>query len=753
MNAKELMPNHRILLVDDNPSIHADFRKILCPTNAGITAIHELEAALFDDAKPTVEQTSFVLDSAHQGQEALEKVKQALAESRPYAMAFVDVRMPPGWDGIETIARIWEVDPELQVVVCTAYSDYSWEEMRAKVGQPDSLLVLKKPFDNIEVQQITHALTKKWLLNFQTRMQIKELAQTNEKLTMSEERFAKAFHESPLPSAIQSYPDQRFVDVNQRFAEVAGFPREEIIGRTAADLFLWEKPEVTDQWYERLLKQEIVRDQEAKIRNQTGSFRELLVSLSVVALGGQPNVLLLAQDVSERALLERQLRQAQKMEAIGQLAAGVAHDFNNILTVIQGHAGLMQHKMPAGNPQEKSLEQITRSTDRAATLIRQLLMFSRKQVMQFRHLDLNDSLRNAIKMLERLVGEHVQIDFRPHDSLPAIHADNSMVEQIAMNLAVNARDAMPNGGKISIVTSPETVHRAATPLDPERRDGHFICLTFSDDGTGMDTQILSRIFEPFFTTKAVGKGTGLGLSTVFGIVRQHQGWLEVESKPNQGTTFRVYFPPSQQPAEKMQTIVDTALRNGRETILVAEDEEALRQMVVQVLRIQGYTVLEAASGRDALEVWKQANRPIDLLLTDMVMPGGVMGSELAERLSSQSPQLKVIYTSGYSPGMAGRDASLLACRNFLPKPYSIGKLAQFVRECLDAKPKPEEVSRKPVGGTENVAVAPANEKPTGIFSKNELAGRSGAESWRTGGTAATSGDAPDGESRLVSTRA
>jgi CheY-like chemotaxis protein len=224
-------------------------------------------------------------------------------------------------------------------------------------------------------------------------------------------------------------------------------------------------------------------------------------------------------------------------------------------------------------------------------------------------------------------------------------------------------------------------------MDPERRDGDYVCLTFSDTGIGMDTQILSRIFEPFFTTKAVGKGTGLGLSTVFGIVRQHQGWPEVESKPNQGTTFRVYFPASRQAAQKMELVVDTALHSGHETILVAEDEDALRQMVVQVLKIQGYTVLEAASGRDALEVWEQANRPVDLLLTDMVIPGGIMGSDLAELLSSQCPRLKVIYTSGYSPGMAGRDASLLEPRNFLPKPYSIGKLAQFVRECLDTAPK------------------------------------------------------------------
>jgi CheY-like chemotaxis protein len=200
----------------------------------------------------------------------------------------------------------------------------------------------------------------------------------------------------------------------------------------------------------------------------------------------------------------------------------------------------------------------------------------------------------------------------------------------------------------------------------------------------MDTEVLSRIFEPFFTTKAVGKGTGLGLSTVFGIVRQHQGWLEVESKLNQGTTFRIYFPASRQAAEKTELVADTTLRSGRETILVAEDEDTLREMVVQVLKIQGYTVLAAASGPHALEVWEQATRPVDLLLTDMVMPGGLMGSDLAERLSRQSPRLKVIYTSGYGPGMAGKDASLLEGRNFLPKPYSIGKLAQFVRECLDA---------------------------------------------------------------------
>jgi two-component system, cell cycle sensor histidine kinase and response regulator CckA len=692
-----LNPNHRVLIVDDNQAIHEDFRKILCPAKPNKEEVRSLKAALFDNAPKTSTTVDFELVSAFQGQEALTLVRESLAGKRPFAMVFLDVRMPPGWDGVETAARLWEVDPNLQIVICSAYSDYSWDEMRARLDQPDSLVILKKPFDNVEVQQLAHAMTKKWLDSQQARLRFSELERmvqdrtqdllkANESLTLSEERFAKAFHESPLPSAIQRLSDQRFVDVNHALAKVGGYSREEMIGRAAAELFLWHKPDLADQWIECLLRGEPVRDQQVNIRTQSGVLREVLVSCSLLGFSNEPHMLLLAQDVAERALLERQLRQAQKMEAIGQLAAGVAHDFNNILTVIQGHAGLLQRSLTEGKPSAKSLDQISQAAVKAATLIRQLLMFSRKQVMQFRHLDINETIQNAIKMLERLVGEHVQLEFRAQPGMPAIYADPSMLDQIAMNLAVNARDAMPDGGCVSISTSLETIHRAPTPMDPQQRDGEFVSLTFTDTGTGMDTQVLSRIFEPFFTTKPVGKGTGLGLSTVFGIVRAHHGWLEVESKPHRGTIFRLHFPVSQKAAEKIETVVDTALRTGRETVLVAEDEDALREMVVNVLRIQGYTVLEAASGVQALDLWHRTDRPIDLLLTDMVMPGGIMGSELAECLQNQSPKLKVIYTSGYSPGMAGTDIALLKDRNFLAKPYSIEKLTQFVRECLDARP-------------------------------------------------------------------
>jgi PAS domain S-box-containing protein len=698
MTHAELKLNRRILIIDDNPAIHEDFQKILCPVNKRRPALNHLAAALFDEAQPADQMLSFELDSAYQGQDGLEMVKQALTENRPYAMAFVDVRIPPGWDGVETITRLWQLNPEIQIVVCSAYSDYSWEDLQAKIGQPDNLVILKKPFDNVEVQQLALLLTRKWLLNVQAGLKLAELkamveqrtvelVEANKLLGASEELFSKAFHSSPVAKGIVALPERRFVDVNQHLARVTGFTREEMLGRTMSELFIWENPKLTDEWFERLLRYDLVRDQEANIRNQGGELHEVLVSLALVTLGDEPHVLLLAQDVSERARLERQLRQAQKMESVGQLAAGVAHDFNNILTVIKGHAELLAMTLGTAAEEGESIDEINAASSRAATLIRQLLMFSRKQVMQFRHQNLNEILRNVLRMLERLVGEQVQIDFSPHEPLPSIHADSSMLEQIVMNLVVNARDAMPNGGKISIATSLKKINRGPTPIDPEQRDGDFICLTFSDTGSGMDAQILDRIFEPFFTTKPAGKGTGLGLSTVFGIVRQHLGWTEVESQLGHGTTFRIYFAATSKPAEKSEPAAADALCRGCETILFAENEYSLRHMVVKSLKTQGYVVLEASSGVHAIEVWNQAGGSIDLLLTDIVMPGNIMGVELATLLKAQNPALKVIYTSGYSPSLAGQDISLLEGRNFLPKPFSIGELAQLVRKCLNHRAK------------------------------------------------------------------
>ncbi len=393
-----------------------------------------------------------------------------------------------------------------------------------------------------------------------------------------------------------------------------------------------------------------------------------------------------ATEITERLNLEAQLRHSVKMEAVGQLAAGVAHDFNNILTVIQGHANLLLNAMEEHPEHTKPLTQICLSAEKAGSLIRQLLMFSRKQIMQSRHLDLNEVIHNITRMLQRMMGEDIALEVIEHVGLPSVYADTGMIEQVLMNLAVNARDAMPRGGKFIIATSVKSFEDSAVAMNPEARAGEFVCLTVCDTGCGMDPITANRIFEPFFTTKEVGKGTGLGLATVYGIVKQHQGWIEVESSPGAGTTFQIYFPSTIKVAQpRLSATNKEVVTGGNETILVVEDEPPLRDLVTDILTLYGYRVIAASSGVEALSAWEQHRDEIDLLLTDMVMPEGVSGRELGERLLKQKPTLKIVYTSGYSPGLSGKDFALLEGHNFLPKPYAPTRLAEVVRECLDGK--------------------------------------------------------------------
>jgi two-component system cell cycle sensor histidine kinase/response regulator CckA len=393
-------------------------------------------------------------------------------------------------------------------------------------------------------------------------------------------------------------------------------------------------------------------------------------------------------EITERLNLEAQLRHSVKMDAVGQLAAGVAHDFNNILTIIQGHANLLIHSAGLDAEYQKPLKQICSASERASNLIRQLLMFSSKQVMQPRHLDLNEIISNVARMLQRLLGEHINLECGVAQNLTSIYADPGMMEQALMNLAINARDAMPRGGMLRITTNMVHFDEGVVLGNPKARPGNFVCLSVSDNRSGIDPKIINRIFEPFFTTKEIGKGTGLGLATVYGIVKQHEGWIDVESQIGAGTAFRLYFPSTRKPANAVATEEkepEMEVRPGSETILIVEDEPALRELVVDILKLYGYRVLEAACGPDALRVWEQHRGEIDLLLTDMVMPEGMSGRELADKLLYEKPMLRVIYTSGYSPGMAGQDIALLEGFNFLPKPYPPMRLAQLVRECLDLK--------------------------------------------------------------------
>ncbi|HZV36390.1 MAG TPA: response regulator [Verrucomicrobiae bacterium] len=392
-------------------------------------------------------------------------------------------------------------------------------------------------------------------------------------------------------------------------------------------------------------------------------------------------------DITDMQNLEAQFRQAQKMESVGQLAAGVAHDFNNILTVIQGYSDYLLARCDGDEAITNPLKQVSDASRRAAALTRQLLMFSRKQVLQPKTIDLNAVLRNVSNMLTRLLGEQVKVNANYAAELPALEADTGMLEQVVMNLAVNARDAMPKGGQLTISTSVQEIDEAYVRQHPDSRVGTTVCLEVTDTGCGMDAKTLDRIFEPFFSTKEVGKGTGLGLATVYGIVKQHQGWIEVKSTVGVGTTFKIYLPAS---GKKVVSSGDSnsqepaKIAKGRnETILLVEDETILRLWVKEILENCDYRIVEASNGAEALKVYDAQNGKIDLLLTDMVMPEGMTGGDLARQLKTRQPKLKVIYTSGYSAEIMGNDKGL-PDGPFLSKPYPAPQLAKMVREALDA---------------------------------------------------------------------
>ena len=689
-----LEANRRILLVDDNPAIHEDFKKVLLDSQVRNEALDDAEAMLFEEKpKPKRQGARFTVDSAFQGQEALEKVKRAIAEGEPYALAFVDVRMPPGWDGVETIEQLWAEYPSLQIVVCTAFSDYSWEKMSDRLGVSDNLVLLKKPFDNVEVLQVAHALTKKWLVTRQADWRLSELEEMVAKRTaelefasaeiaLSEERLSKAFRNSPIPQAIQTLPALRFVDVNDAFLTMTGFAREEITGLTPLDIGLCL--DYGTHFLQSVREGQIVRNVETQIGGRGRELRTALISLEPLSVGGAPHILMMAQDISDRLQLENQLRQAQKMEAVGQLAAGVAHDFNNLLTVIQGHASL--HQSAAGTSHEAldSLAQIGIAAERAADLTRKLLTFSRRNMVRPQVIDLNGTIHTLTSMLHRLLGEKITLQTNLADGVRPILADTTSIEQALMNLTLNSRDAMHDGGTITISTSNFSLGTGASARHPDARPGDYICMSIADTGAGMDEATRHRIFEPFFTTKATDRGSGMGLATVYGIVKQHDGWVEVDSEVGRGSTFRICFPATDHALERAEeSQPEPAPGAGGQTILVVEDDAAVRSLVVEVLQSYNYTVIEAETGDAAIERWQTCMEEVDLVLTDMMMPGKANGLDVARHCISTKPDVKVIYTSGYSSELFDSDVHIVDGVNYLPKPYFCGKLTDIIRNALE----------------------------------------------------------------------
>ena len=479
--------------------------------------------------------------------------------------------------------------------------------------------------------------------------------------------------------------------VNPAFEKITGYSPQEALGQNPR-LLKSGKHDLkfyTEMW-NTLVKGEVWHGHFINKRKD-GTLYEEDASISPVrdAAGQIVNYVAVKRDVSREVQLEAQLRQAQKLEAVGQLAGGVAHDFNNMLAVIRGSAELLlmdEEQLGAGA--REGLKHVIGAADHAAKLTRQLLIFSREQVLQSQPVALNDLIGNLTKMLKRVVREDIRLECRYAAQLPFIQADPGMLEQVLLNLVVNARDAMPNGGQLLITTEGTSVAEAYAQTNREARAGEFVCLTVSDTGTGIAPEHLQRIFEPFFTTKEAGKGTGLGLATVYGIAKQHQGWIEVSSRLGEGATFRIFLPAIPAPVEKAgEAPAEAKVRGGTETILLVEDDEAVRMITRRVLERYGYTICEACTAREAQEIWRSRREEVALLLSDIIMPEGITGRDLAEELRKDRPGLKVMFMSGYSAEVLGKETEFFrrTRSHFLPKPCSPAKLLQTVRQCLDEK--------------------------------------------------------------------
>ena len=475
----------------------------------------------------------------------------------------------------------------------------------------------------------------------------------------------------------------RFVEFNAAAHECLGYSREEFAVMGIAGIQAEHSKDQIEANIQRI-RAEGGAVFETFHRHRSGELRNVRVSVRWLAVRGRSLMVSIWTDITERRRLEEDLRQAQKLEAVGQLAGGVSHDFNNILAAMMLQISLLQSEPQMARETKQALSELSSEARRAASLTRQLLMFSRRSVLSMRPLSLNEVVGNLLKMLGRLIGEHIQLHFESDGKLPAVEADAGMLEQVLVNLVVNARDAMPKGGRIVIETSVVEFDDTSAGLLASRRAGTFTCIAVSDTGVGMDETTLKRIFEPYFTTKEAGKGTGLGLATVHGIVAQHRGWVEVRSKPGQGSVFQVYLPVCDETRLlDLEPETESPIPRGTENILLVEDEPRLRVQVGNVLRGLGYGVFEAANVSDALALWRSREGRFDLLLTDVVMPGGATGLELAEQLLAMKPGLKVVVSSGYSQEISSGGAPRGNGITYFPKPYEAEGLARWIRESLD----------------------------------------------------------------------
>jgi PAS domain S-box-containing protein len=521
---------------------------------------------------------------------------------------------------------------------------------------------------------------------FQDITQRKEIEENGRKA----EEYRNLFRLANDPIIIFEPVTEIVLDVNDKACDVYGYPRNDFIGMSLKKISYSGDGEA--EQLQELLRYGGSQEFESVQRRADGTPLHLQINSSLIEFKQQQAILSINRDVTarkqtERALHEReeQLRQSQKMEAIGQLAGGVAHDFNNLLTTILLNTQLGLARLNDEPTLRRRLTEIEKSSERAAALTRQLLAFSRRQTLERKSIKLDDTTADIMKMVRRIIGENIEVQVQSAGNLPTVFADPTQIEQVLMNLAINARDAMPDGGFLKIETHSTILDEAYCRLFPYARPGRYVQMRVTDTGSGMDADTRRRIFEPFFTTKEIGKGTGLGLAMVYGIIKQHNGLIEVYSKPGQGTTFEIFLPVEDNPVVILPESVESEIQGGAETILLVEDEESLRKLAGTVLEELGYKVLLAADGIAGVETFTQHVQEIDLVILDVVMPR-MSGRDAYERIRALSPTVTIMFTTGYSAEMAHTRFIEDTGSALMQKPYSVDSFARKVRDVLEAKP-------------------------------------------------------------------
>jgi len=679
-------PNRRILVIDDNRAIHEDFRKILAPDLSAAPDLDADEQDLFGNPPPATSQNRYEIDSAYQGGEGLAQVRLALAEGRPYAMAFVDVRMPPGMDGVKTALGMWEIDSDIQVVLCTAYSDYTSEELFAKIGNCDRLVILKKPFDRVEAIQLANAFTEKWWLLQLARQKLEELeqrvAERTRELQQSESLLRIAGRTARLGGWAVDLESGR-IAWSDETCVIHGVPAgTELTMEQAVGFYTPPSREVIGNAFTACA--ELGTPFDVEVEFVTAQGQRLWVRSTGEARPNAAGVITRVQgafqDITERKTMERQFLHAQRMESIGTLAGGIAHDLNNVLAPIMMSIDLLKLGEPDA-ARGNILSIIADSAQRGAAMVEQVVTFARGVDGVKLHVAVAQLLIETRRIVDETFPKsiHIEADF-PAD-LWAVLGDPTQLQQVLLNLCINARDAMPDGGTLTLTAENLSLDEQYAGLNPEAQPGPHVLIRVEDSGTGMSTELVEKIFEPFFTTKPAGLGSGLGLATARVIVKSHAGFIQCHSEPGNGARFHLYLPALAATFAPGAVAAAEIPRGNGELVLLVEDEDAVLQITRRTLETFGYRVVVANDGVAAVELYARRDEEIAVVVTDMMMP--VMDGPATIRvLRKLNPALPVIAVSGICPAAQRYDPSQLGVNGCLTKPYSAEALLTALARVL-----------------------------------------------------------------------